>query len=454
MFRQRPHRSRSAIAALAIMALCFLFIASSMLDEISYDDNRGVGRSMNDNIQPGQRMLRLKYPTVNHSIISKKDKYLSSLAKRVEPPRESFSQRMLSMKDKYLSSLAKRVEPPRESYFQRMLQSSDDGDDYSINGPMARLSSSTNTNTAPQVTGTGASSQGAGPSVTGLSGQTFKFYGQQSYEEGITYYNILASPKMQWNMAPYHWPSCPKGSDMYLGDTGFSFGDNNSGGNSNHQLRFRITRRDERVCTWNYSRACLAGGSFCMNLGKTARDVFYPGDYSIKTSGNGEIRVVAYNTNKYCMRRVINAGEEEEEVEASTSSSPQVNPKNRTPIDYLRDTVSTATYPRECEAWINERERKDDLFSFNSDVSTVHVDTPYMQITIQVRQNKVATERTCFYAGMDVWITNISPMLLEDTFHGVLEVNPATPSQAHAHRTLSYSSMVEHEVEGPFAFGA
>lgn len=444
MFRQRPHRrSRSAIAALAIMAGCFLYMSSSLIDEISYDGT-------NDNIQPGQRMLRVKYPTTNHSIISKKDKYLSSHINDVEPSRESF--------------------------FQRMLRSSDDGDDYSVNSLMARLSSTSSTNTnrnkAPQVTGPGASSQGAGPSLTGLSGQTFKFYGQQSHLEGITYYNILASPKMQWNMAPYHWPSCPEGSDMYLGDTGFSFGDNSrksisasaldsiihTSDNSNKQLRFRITRRDERECTWNYSRACLAGGSFVMKLGPTARDMFYPGDYSIKTSGDGEIRVVAYNTNKYCMRRTVNAREEEEEVEAnanasSSSSSPRGNPKNKTPIDYLRDTISTAMYPRECEAWINERERKDDLFSVNSDVSTVHVDTPYMQITIQVRQNKVATESTCVYAGMNIWIANISPMMLEDTFHGVLEVNPASPSSAHAHRTLSYSSVVEHEVEGPFVFG-
>jgi len=436
MFRQRPHRSRSAIAALAIMTGCFLYIASSLIDEISYDDSRGVG--MNDNIQPGQRMLRVKYPSIDHSIISKEDKYLSSHADDVEPPRESF--------------------------FQRMLRSSDDGDDSNINFLMARLSPSTNTNTVPQVTGPGASSHGPGPSLTGLSGQTFKFYGEQSHETGITYYNILASPKMQWNMAPYRWPSCPGGSDMYLGDTGFSFADNsgkssssalgsiiNTFNNSNKQLRFRITRRDERECTWNYSRACLAGGSFVMNLGPTARDMFYPGDYSIKTNGDGEIRVVAYNTNKYCMRRTVNAGKEEEVEANANASSPRVNPKKKTPIDYLRDTVSTAMHPRECEAWIDKRERKDDLFSVNSDVSTVHVDTPYMQITIQVRQNKVATKKTCVYAGMNVWITNISPMLLEDTFHGVLEVNPADPS--HAHRTLSYSSVEKHEVEGPFAFG-
>ena len=100
---------------------------------------------------------------------------------------------------------------------------------------------------------------------------------------------------------------------------------------------------------------------------------------------------------------------------------------------------------------------EDDLIQFNSDLATVHIDTPWMNIVLQVRQNqnKVKTEKACVHAGMNVWITNLSPGMLEDECGGVLGEDHLTePVDAGnlimKSRALSHSEAKKHEVDGPF----
>ena len=66
---------------------------------------------------------------------------------------------------------------------------------------------------------------------------------------------------------------------------------------------------------------------------------------------------------------------------------------------------------------------RDDIFLFNSDLITVHVDTPWMHIVIDVDQNKVATQDECNYATMKVRIANVNPGLtkeMQESFGGIL----------------------------------
>jgi len=248
---------------------------------------------------------------------------------------------------------------------------------------------------------------------------------------------------------------------MFLGDVGFTFRQppNKSKPNANKSkpksLRFRVLRRDERTCLWNNSGACLAGGSFVMNFGRTATDVLRPGDYSLKVDG-GAIRIVAYNTNRAC-----SLARGRDDLSASGSgggvASGAPPPETKSPVDYLREAVPYAVDLEGCEAWTAERERKDDLFSYNSDLSTVNVDTPWMRIALQVRQNKVPTEEECAYASMSVWIADVSPDLAEDEFDGILggDPNGSTTSSASAGttrkgRALRRREIAMHQVDGPF----
>jgi hypothetical protein len=153
--------------------------------------------------------------------------------------------------------------------------------------------------------------------------------------------------------------------------------------------------------------------------------------------------VVAYNTNQDCTLMKENS---------DVATAPQALEKE--PLDYLRQSQSSATNPAGCEAWMVERERADDLFSFNSDFATTHVDAPWMQITIQVTQNKVETDEACVFANMDVWITYLSPEFLEEEFAGVLGGAGRSASSTVGSATeidgLNYGKAREHKEDSPW----
>mmetsp|Transcript_28612 Transcript_28612/g.48686 ORF Transcript_28612/g.48686 Transcript_28612/m.48686 type:complete len:86 (-) Transcript_28612:147-404(-) len=82
-----------------------------------------------------------------------------------------------------------------------------------------------------------------------------------------------------------------------------------------------------------------------------------------------------------------------------------------------------------------------------------------MQIIVQVRQNKVATEKNpCSYAGMNIWITDISSEILEDDFAGLLgdETQQRIRRRALRRRLHRRGGDLNHheykvfEVDGPF----
>lgn len=280
--------------------------------------------------------------------------------------------------------------------------------------------------------------QGAGPKLTGLDGQIRRFHPDES--QGIKFYKLLATSRLQWNAAAYHWNKCPPGEDTYLGNTGFTFRD---GMLSKKHLRFRILRRDQRDCMWNFSKSCLGGGGFVMNFGKTAKDMLYPGDYKLKTSHGGAIRIVAYNTNRACSMKMSPDG-----------SSPRLSP-DKAPLDFLRHVRQYASDPKACETWINKREEKGDLFSFNSDLATVYVDTPWASIIVQVRQNKVKEKGFCAFAAMNVWVTNLNHSLVAgEVFSGVLGEENHSPSSSGSPimtvRKLYHGDTEQYEVKGPF----
>ncbi|KAL7542865.1 hypothetical protein ACHAXR_012152 [Thalassiosira sp. AJA248-18] len=287
--------------------------------------------------------------------------------------------------------------------------------------------------------------QGAGPELIGLAGQDYKFDGEARWvQQGATWYNVLTSPMFQWNMVPYRWDSCPDKENMFVGNTGFTFHEPHPKDPTKMKswhLQFRLNRGASRECLFNGSGACLGGGSFIMTFAQQGKDMLYPGDYSLKTSG-GMIRIVAYNINRDCIRKRYDSSESGEQTDRSNtdaataldgnSPSSSVLPEKR-PIDYLHQAKSITMNPEGCDAWIKERELRDDLFSYDSDLSTVHIDTPWMKIVIEAQQNKVAEEDSCVFAGMNTWITDVNPAL-----------------KGELSGALSYQESEAHEVDGPF----
>ena len=288
-----------------------------------------------------------------------------------------------------------------------------------------------------------AASSGLGPALTARDGRAYQLGDVPG--QGVTWYTLLSSPKVQWNAAPYAWPSCPRDENTWLGHTSFSFHEPDA---VSKHLRFRVERRDERECTWNFSKACLAGGSFVMNFGKSAKDMLYPGLYTLKTS-EGMVRIVAYNSIRACTIK-------EPKLTTSQDEIPL-----KAPMDYLRRAVPSTTDPEACQAWIDKHPSSDELFELASDHATVHVDTPWMQVAIQVEQVKVKTEEECVHGGMNVWITDASSEIVADEFGGVLGKPQVGASTSRALRQgeealegeVRALKMVEgkaHVIDGPF----
>mmetsp|Transcript_16217 Transcript_16217/g.34242 ORF Transcript_16217/g.34242 Transcript_16217/m.34242 type:complete len:460 (+) Transcript_16217:215-1594(+) len=390
---ERPRRSRSSLAAVAVLVWCTMYIASFLVGPISQN----------------------KYIDANENLISRQ-RFLKSS----EAVNDLLDQEMFEGLDQVLVKLRS----------------------YLTLTPAATV--------ALPV----AVAQGAGPELTGLTGQFHHFI--EPRHQGVSWYKLLSSPKFQWNMAPLRWNHCQPGNDVFLGDTGFSFHELDPNDNTqviSKFLRFRVLRKDERECLWNHSRSCLAGGSLVMNFGKTAMDMLYPGNYSLKTN-DGVIRIVAYNTVRACSRKQFVPTEDGEQTTRRLKGTGASSPE---PLDYLRQAIPSTLDPVLCETWIQERESKGDLFSFNSDYATVHIDTPWMQIVIQVYQSKVLDE-TCDFASMNVLITDVSPELLEDNFGGMLGDERQTRRDSRAlNRRLkrrgyqvSHKENNIHEVDGPF----
>ena len=274
-------------------------------------------------------------------------------------------------------------------------------------------------------------SQGTGPEISNsITNTLYKLnevtHSQWLITERPSFYNIVSSSTFIWNMAPYKYDNCPSGSNMFNLNNGFTFlhpDPKNPSKTKKQYLNFKLNRRDSRQCLFNGSETCLGGGNFILNLGMTTPDMYNPGVYNV-----GSIHLVAHNTIRDCSRRwydldtesiVQGVGQQMNQQDQASSTFDTPHLEKKTPFDYLRQGLHLTTNPQRCEAWINERELKNDLFKFNSDQVTVHISTPYMHLNIDVRQNKVPTDEECNYATMKVWITDINDeMLLQELREG------------------------------------
>jgi len=309
--------------------------------------------------------------------------------------------------------------------------------------------------------------QGTGPEITNSITNTIYKLNKVTHSQWIiterpSFYNILSSSTFIWNMAPYKYDNCPLGSNMFNLNNGFTFHHpdvKNPSKTKKQYLNFKLNRRDSRQCLFNGSETCLGGGNFILNLGMTTPDMYNPGVYNV-----GSIHLVTHNTIRDCSRRWYDLGTTESTVQQQMmqqggGTAPHL--KKKTPFDYLRQGLHLTTNPQRCEAWINEREAKNDLFKFNSDQVTVHISTPYMHLNIDVRQNKVPTDTECNYVTMKVWITDINDEILwqelrEGRVGGILGVQgqgqevPQDPSPQEMPIVMDRVSIESYRVDGPF----
>ena len=131
------------------------------------------------------------------------------------------------------------------------------------------------------------------------------------------------------------------------------------------------------------------------------------------------------------------------------------------PIDYLLDNKDAWIDSAECNKWIEERKKNNDLFQQVGDWSTIYIETPLITYQMELRQNKVDTDDSCAYASLDTYITEMNPELEAEDFRGILcetrsnkKYNHKKGSKLMLHRSdaLEYENDEAYEVDGPFGF--
>jgi hypothetical protein len=120
-------------------------------------------------------------------------------------------------------------------------------------------------------------------------------------------------------------------------------------------------------------------------------------------------------------------------------------------IDHLKKTMID---PVDCENWINDRKRYNDLFLQPGRSSTVIIETDDITLHLEYRQEN---ER-CDAHSIDVWIASISPTLLEQRWEGVIGetkkdgVSPSSEQVMMDRReVLKFKEDIAYEVVSPFS---
>ncbi len=119
-------------------------------------------------------------------------------------------------------------------------------------------------------------------------------------------------------------------------------------------------------------------------------------------------------------------------------------------IDGLKDTMIDG---QACDPWINERKLYGDLYMQPGHHSTIIVETADITLHFEYKQEN---ER-CDAHSIDVWISSVSPSLLEETWEGVVGETKnlaidASGKQNSFNRmdVLKFSDDADYEVKSPF----
>jgi hypothetical protein len=121
-------------------------------------------------------------------------------------------------------------------------------------------------------------------------------------------------------------------------------------------------------------------------------------------------------------------------------------------LDSLKKTMID---PQDCDNWINDRKHYNDLFVQPGRSSTIIIETKDITLHIEYRQEN---ER-CDAHSIDVWISSISPVLLDQPWEGIIgetkkeAISPRTDNQVYMDRyeVLKFRNDEDYEVLSPFS---
>ena len=288
------------------------------------------------------------------------------------------------------------------------------------------------------------------PLVRGLSGQCFKFEGRSG-----AWYSAISTPSFQWNMKLQSYETCPANSNNFVTGVGLTF-----------FKQGHATKRIEVSVVNPLSAAVDCGGmsvSHCLGAGSLevlidSERYVVGGDYKFH-GGTG--RVVAFNTFYSCSRSWYDydiSHATHGTVDMTTTRIGR-NMKTLQPyadvFDVIKGLKDTMIDKEACETWIDDRRKYDDLFQQPGHYTTVVVHTETMSLHMEYKHEN----ENCHAHSLDVWISSVSPLLLKQTWEGVIgETKDLSYTPQHEQpksvprlEALKYGEDSEYEVNSPFS---
>jgi len=358
------------------------------------------------------------------------------------------------------------------------------------------------------------------PVIMGLQGQKFKFDGR----DGGWYTNLAIGGgrslesqkedealKFQWNMKFKQFPTCPKGDDMFVSSLAYNFFPEDKNEYANNDILIVTTPHAIPQCE-DDSAVCLGDGTLHISFDGGETYVSNPADFNF---ANGRGRLVAHNTYEACSRKWFDYSiSRQKEIEAAAGeaktagsrlknqflrgsknmlsgnshslstdamikglANPQISrelrevsqeKKKKASLQYLLEKKRYMIEPKECESWIAERQKQNDLFLQRGQWSTIHIETPDLSLHIEYRRNNLHMEEDITkgkqcpnFQSLDAWMTDISPELNDKfSWYGVLGetktklyFDSAKEQQILHDRSLLLRGKndSDYEVDGPFA---
>ena len=320
---------------------------------------------------------------------------------------------------------------------------------------------------------TSAASIQGDPLITGLNDQAFLFEGHT----GRWYANLaMKAAPFQWNMLFEKYHSCPQGADTFITSSAFTFPGLDPANDPSHSIFLTVDANSNFVCT---NPPCLGDGALTIVFDERTH-LTHPGDYNFHEAGT---RIVAHNTYGSCSRRwydYISSDEEEDVLETNEDSlyTPMDDFRRRlgalapssskSSLDFILENKGEMVNSADCKYWIIARQNEGNLFDQQGEWSSVHIDTPHISFHVELRQNRQpentrnGASSSCQYASLDVWITKISPYLMESAgdWRGILGETRVKKYDAEGNQIvtdrlqiLDYPEDEAYEVDGPFSNG-
>eukprot|EP00591_Stephanopyxis_turris_P008745 CAMPEP_0195527406 /NCGR_PEP_ID=MMETSP0794_2-20130614/29054_1 /TAXON_ID=515487 /ORGANISM="Stephanopyxis turris, Strain CCMP 815" /LENGTH=604 /DNA_ID=CAMNT_0040658305 /DNA_START=125 /DNA_END=1939 /DNA_ORIENTATION=+ len=293
----------------------------------------------------------------------------------------------------------------------------------------------------PDFTGGGdlQGSVSGDPLFVGLQGQNFKFEGKSG-----AWYSNLSAKKLQWNLRFKEFDTCPKDENMFVTGTTISLyrlrGLPYMKPELAHSIAIMVPNEDTFFPGCD-SGGCLGEGSLTISVdGKM--DIVSPGEYLLGENGG---RIIAHNTFAACSRKWHDYAISEGNV---SEGDYERRLSQKTPLDFLIEDRGQILDPENCHAWILDRAKKNDLFSQRGGWATIHIETPTIKFHVEYRQG---TDK-CNFHNIDIWISEISPVLLEDEWGGILGEtrDPKLYSSEGQMSIISGKDCEDYEVHGAY----